>query len=196
MKLLAKSAPAGAFAIDLEIESAERAPAAIESLRERTPVIVSYHNFESTPSLEPVLRRLLKVPADAYKIATLARKPTDSLRLDRVLKAASQDSADCLRDVGAGTLHARSVSRIRRPVHLCRTLGRRWNGARSDPGTVDEEPLPDRQANQGQPRLRRHRRPGGSFEVAANPQPRISGAHVSMPSICRFTSRKRSWATS
>jgi 3-dehydroquinate dehydratase / shikimate dehydrogenase len=86
MKVLAKAAQAGALAIDLEIESAERALEAIESLRERTPVIVSYHNFESTPSLEPVLRRLLKVSADAYKIATLARKPTDSLRLMEFLR--------------------------------------------------------------------------------------------------------------
>jgi len=85
-RLLAKAAAAGAFAIDLEIESAERAPSAVESLREHTPVVVSYHNFGSTPSLEPVLRRLMKVRADAYKIATLARKPTDSLRLVDFLK--------------------------------------------------------------------------------------------------------------
>ena len=87
-RLLAKAAAAGAVAIDLEIESAERAAPAVESLREHTPVIVSYHNFESTPSLEPVLRRLMRVPADAYKLATLARKPSDSLRLVEFLKNA------------------------------------------------------------------------------------------------------------
>ena len=86
MRLLANAAVAGAFAIDLEIESAERAAPAVESLRESTPVIVSYHNFDSTPSLEPVLRRLMRAPADAYKMATLARKPTDSLRLIEFLK--------------------------------------------------------------------------------------------------------------
>ncbi len=85
-RLLAKAAAAGAVAIDLEIESAERAAPAVESLREHTPVIVSYHNFESTPSLEPVLRRLMRVQADAYKLATLARKPSDSLRLVEFLK--------------------------------------------------------------------------------------------------------------
>ena len=85
-QLLAKAAAAGAVAIDLEIESAERAASAVESLREHTPVIVSYHNFDSTPSLEPVLRRLMRVQADAYKLATLARKPSDSLRLVEFLK--------------------------------------------------------------------------------------------------------------
>lgn len=85
-RLLAKAAAAGAFAIDLEIESAESAVPAVESLREHTPVIVSYHNFDSTPSLDPVLRRLMRVRADAYKLATLARKPTDSLRVVEFLK--------------------------------------------------------------------------------------------------------------
>jgi 3-dehydroquinate dehydratase / shikimate dehydrogenase len=86
IRLLAKAAAAGACVLDLEIESAERATSAVQSLREHTPVVVSYHNFDSTPSLEPVLRRLMRVGADAYKIATLARKPTDSLRLVDFLK--------------------------------------------------------------------------------------------------------------
>ncbi len=85
-RLLARAAAAGAFAIDLEIESAEPAASAVESLREHTPVIVSYHNFDKTPSLEPVLRRLMRVRADAYKLATVARKPTDSLRVVEFLK--------------------------------------------------------------------------------------------------------------
>jgi 3-dehydroquinate dehydratase/shikimate dehydrogenase len=44
-------------------------------------VCVSYHNFEKTPALEPIFRRLRKQDADVYKIATTARKPTDNLRL-------------------------------------------------------------------------------------------------------------------
>lgn len=72
---------AGATAIDLEIESAERAGNAVALLRESTPLFVSYHNFQGTPALDPILRRLQRIPADAYKLATMARKPTDNLRL-------------------------------------------------------------------------------------------------------------------
>jgi 3-dehydroquinate dehydratase/shikimate dehydrogenase len=50
-------------------------------LREQTQVIVSYHNYENTPQMETILRRLMKVPADAYKLVTTARKPSDTGRV-------------------------------------------------------------------------------------------------------------------
>jgi 3-dehydroquinate dehydratase/shikimate dehydrogenase len=81
LKILADALRAGATFIDLEVESAEKAKRAVSQLRELGPVCISYHNFEKTPALEPVLRRLRKHPADAYKIAVTARKPTDNLRL-------------------------------------------------------------------------------------------------------------------
>jgi 3-dehydroquinate dehydratase/shikimate dehydrogenase len=81
VQLLGDALQAGAAFVDLEIESAETAKGAVSDLREQGPVCVSYHNFEKTPALEPVLRRLRKYPADVYKIATTARKPTDNLRL-------------------------------------------------------------------------------------------------------------------
>ena len=81
VRFLKEALCAGATFADLEVESAEKAGRAVSELREVGPVCVSYHNFEKTPALEPVLRRLRKHPADVYKIATTARKPTDTLRL-------------------------------------------------------------------------------------------------------------------
>jgi len=78
---LRSAAKAGAMAIDLEIESAEQAKSAVKELRDAAPLIVSYHNFANTPPLPPVLRRLRRIPAEAYKIATTALKPSDNLRL-------------------------------------------------------------------------------------------------------------------
>ena len=86
IRLLCDASGAGAFAVDLEVESAEGARTAVAALRERTAVIVSYHNFESTPSLSGVMKRLMRVPAEAYKIATLARKPSDTMRVIEFLK--------------------------------------------------------------------------------------------------------------
>jgi 3-dehydroquinate dehydratase/shikimate dehydrogenase len=79
--ILKGSAEAGASLLDLEIETAENAQRAIPALRQLASLIVSYHNFQNTPALDGVMRRLRKVPADIYKIATTARKPTDNLRL-------------------------------------------------------------------------------------------------------------------
>ncbi|HMF76509.1 MAG TPA: shikimate dehydrogenase [Bryobacteraceae bacterium] len=81
LALLQGAAQAGAAFVDLEIESAEQAKSALPGLRASTPLCLSYHNFQSTPTLAVVLRRLQRLPADAYKIATTARKYSDSLRL-------------------------------------------------------------------------------------------------------------------
>src|SRR3984957_16331023 len=71
----------GARAIDIEIESAEVAPDRCAALRTRTLLIVSWHHFETTPPLDPVLKRMQKVSADVYKIVSTARKPSDTGRI-------------------------------------------------------------------------------------------------------------------
>ena len=81
VKFLEEALRAGTTFVDLEVESAEILKRAVAELRESGPVCVSYHNFEKTPALEPILRRLRKHDADVYKIATTVRKPTDNLRL-------------------------------------------------------------------------------------------------------------------
>jgi 3-dehydroquinate dehydratase/shikimate dehydrogenase len=81
LHLLDAACAAGAKAVDLEIESAETAGPHLESLRTRTALVVSYHNFESTPSMDAVIRRMLRVEAWAYKVVTTARKPSDILRV-------------------------------------------------------------------------------------------------------------------
>jgi 3-dehydroquinate dehydratase / shikimate dehydrogenase len=71
----------GAQSVDVEIETAEIALPKTAELRERTHVIVSYHNYENTPQTETIMRRMTKVPADAYKVVTTARKPSDTGRV-------------------------------------------------------------------------------------------------------------------
>ena len=84
--ILKASAEAGASFVDLEIETAEKAKAQVIPLRGLALLIISYHNFQNTPALDPVLKRLRKVPADIYKIATTARKPTDNLRVIQLIR--------------------------------------------------------------------------------------------------------------
>src|SRR6266568_1559317 len=77
----------GAHAIDVEIETAEIAQERLNQFRGRTQVIVSYHNFEATPPMDTVVNRVMKVQADAYKIVSTARKPSDNVRVLAVAKA-------------------------------------------------------------------------------------------------------------
>ena len=79
--ILDAAVSAGAALVDIEIETAEAAPRSLDRFRGRTRLIISYHDFDRTPALTRALQRLEKIPADIYKLATMARKPSDNLRV-------------------------------------------------------------------------------------------------------------------
>jgi 3-dehydroquinate dehydratase/shikimate dehydrogenase len=81
IRILEAAVRSGAEAVDVEIETAESAPEKLNSLRGRARLVVSYHNYDATPQLEAVLNRLTRIPADAYKLVTTARKPSDDGRV-------------------------------------------------------------------------------------------------------------------
>ena len=87
LRVLDVAVRAGAQAIDVEIESAETAPEKLGMFRGRAQIIISFHNFEATPPLEPLLNRMMRVPADGYKIVTTPRKPSDYGRVLLLAKA-------------------------------------------------------------------------------------------------------------
>jgi len=87
IRILNAALDAGAIAVDVEIESAENAVAPLDALRGKGKLVLSYHNYDGTPSPEAVLRRMLHIPADAYKIVTTARKPSDNSRILELTRA-------------------------------------------------------------------------------------------------------------
>lgn len=87
IQLLDAAVRAGAKAVDVEIESAEVAGAKLEIFHGRAHVILSYHNFEGTPAMDVVLGRMTRIPADAYKLVTTARKPSDNHRVLSIARA-------------------------------------------------------------------------------------------------------------
>jgi 3-dehydroquinate dehydratase/shikimate dehydrogenase len=87
LRILDAAIDAGAKAVDIEIESAERAGPGLDAIRSKASLILSFHNFSGTPAVEPVLRRMMRVPADAYKLVTTARKPSDNLRVLSLIRS-------------------------------------------------------------------------------------------------------------
>lgn len=87
LNILDQAVKNGAHAIDVEIETAEVAHDRLHAFRGRTQIIVSYHNFEATPPMDTVLARLMKVQADAFKVVSTARKPSDNIRVLAAAKA-------------------------------------------------------------------------------------------------------------
>jgi len=88
LAILDAAVDAGALAIDIEIETAESAKVKVAALRNKATVIISYHNYDGTPAVEPVLRRMTKIPADGYKLVTTARKPSDNAKVLELAKTA------------------------------------------------------------------------------------------------------------
>lgn len=84
-KVLKEAVNAGCALVDLEVQSAERiSQAAMTEVRNHASLIISYHDFKTTPDLEPVWQRLKAIPADIYKLvptATLWRHNLELLRL-------------------------------------------------------------------------------------------------------------------
>ncbi len=87
LKILEAGVQAGAQAVDVEIETAEAAGERLRIFNGNAKLVLSYHNYEGTPQMEAVLRRMMRFPADAYKIVTTARKPSDNARVLGLVKA-------------------------------------------------------------------------------------------------------------
>jgi len=81
IKILDAAIEGGAQAVDIEIESAENCGDKLEALRARARLVISYHNYGGTPPLDAVMRRMLRIAADGYKIVTTAKKPSDNARV-------------------------------------------------------------------------------------------------------------------
>ena len=85
--ILAAAVRAGCQWVDVEIESVQKGGTALLQALQAAKIIVSYHDFQKTPPLAPVYRRLVRLPVQVVKIATQARYLRDNLQIQRLLKA-------------------------------------------------------------------------------------------------------------
>jgi 3-dehydroquinate dehydratase/shikimate dehydrogenase len=89
LSILGTATANGAQLFDVEIETAEAAAAEVAALRAGAMLCLSYHNYESTPQMDRVVKRMRAVPADIYKVVTTARKLSDA---GRVLASSKVDA--------------------------------------------------------------------------------------------------------
>jgi 3-dehydroquinate dehydratase/shikimate dehydrogenase len=85
--ILAAAVRAGCQWVDVEIESVHKGGAALFRDLRPARIIVSYHDFQKTPPLASIYRRLARLPVQMVKIATQARYLRDGLQLRRLLQA-------------------------------------------------------------------------------------------------------------
>ena len=88
LAILSDAAMAGCQMIDLEVESAEQAkPAQIAKLRAAgAAVLISFHDFTRTRSLEQVADRIERLKPDYVKVVSTARSLSDNLAVLRLIE--------------------------------------------------------------------------------------------------------------
>jgi 3-dehydroquinate dehydratase/shikimate dehydrogenase len=90
LDVLSRARTAGCQIVDLELESALKSkPEAIARLRGRAGLILSFHDFRATRNLDETLGKMLKIPADFYKIVTTATTLSDNVTMMKFLQTES-----------------------------------------------------------------------------------------------------------
>jgi 3-dehydroquinate dehydratase / shikimate dehydrogenase len=94
LEVLTKANAAGCQIVDLELQSALKSkPDAIARLRSRARLILSFHDFRATRNLEETLEKMLKVPADFYKVVSTATTLSDNVTMMKFLQKQSDKHA-------------------------------------------------------------------------------------------------------
>ena len=94
LEVLTKANAAGCQIVDLEMQSASKSkPEALARLRSRGRLLISFHDFRATRNLDGTLEKMLKIPADFYKIVTTATTLSDNVAMMKFLQAHSDKHA-------------------------------------------------------------------------------------------------------
>jgi len=94
LEVLRKANAAGCQIVDLELQSALKAkPEAVARLRSRAGLILSFHDFRATRNLDETLEKMLKIPADFYKVVSTATTLSDNVAMMKFLQAQSGQHA-------------------------------------------------------------------------------------------------------
>jgi 3-dehydroquinate dehydratase/shikimate dehydrogenase len=94
LEVLTKANAAGCQIVDLEMQSALKSkPEALARLRSRGRLLISFHDFRATRNLDGTLEKMLKLPADFYKIVTTATTLSDNVAMMKFLQAHSDKHA-------------------------------------------------------------------------------------------------------
>jgi 3-dehydroquinate dehydratase/shikimate dehydrogenase len=87
LEVLSKAITAGCQLVDVELESALRAKSdVLARLRQRAGLILSFHDFRATRNLDQTLEKMLKFPADFYKVVSTATTLSDNVTMMKFLQ--------------------------------------------------------------------------------------------------------------
>src|SRR6195256_2710331 len=86
LDILAKASAAGCQLLDVELQTANKVkPAQLQKLRNRSALILSFHDFRGTKKLDETLAKMLSLQADFYKIVSTATTLSDNVTMIKFL---------------------------------------------------------------------------------------------------------------
>ncbi len=142
LDILAKAAEAGCQIVDLELESAEEAkPAQLAKLRASgAALLVSFHDFTRTRSLEQAADRIAAFKPDFVKVVSTARSVADNLAVLRLI----EDRSSSAHVIGIAMGEEGILSRVLGPrAGAAFTFAASAEGAETAPGQVSARTLLD-----------------------------------------------------
>ncbi len=90
LEILGKASASGCQLLDVEIETAAHCkPEQLQRLRAKAALILSFHDFRATKNLDQVLEKMIKFPADIYKVVSTATTLHDNVSMMKFLEANS-----------------------------------------------------------------------------------------------------------
>ena len=98
LMMLREAIALGADYVDLEEDIADKVPRYGKTKR-----VISYHNFRNTPeNLRELHEQMTALDADVVKLATMAQRPSDNLRMLELMRSVDTPTAGmCMGDIGA-----------------------------------------------------------------------------------------------
>jgi 3-dehydroquinate dehydratase/shikimate dehydrogenase len=142
LEILTKAAQSGCLIVDLEVESAEECkPAQLARLRTTgAALLISYHDFTRTKSLEQVANRIESFKPDYVKVVSTARTLADNLTVLRLI----EDRSLASHVVGIAMGEEGIVSRLLGPrAGAAFTFASYANGTETAEGQVSAESMRD-----------------------------------------------------
>src|SRR5229473_4622191 len=94
LDILAKASALGCQLVDVELQTAQKCkPAQLQKLRNRSALILSFHDFRGTRKLDETLEKMRAFPADFYKVVSTATTLSDNVSMIQFLGRESDNQS-------------------------------------------------------------------------------------------------------
>jgi 3-dehydroquinate dehydratase/shikimate dehydrogenase len=94
LDLLSKASGMGCQIVDVELQTALKCkPVQLQKLRERSALVLSFHDFRGTKKLDETLEKMRAFPADFYKVVGTAQTLSDNVSMIQFLGRESDNDS-------------------------------------------------------------------------------------------------------